>query len=99
VRSQGETGGGDGDDLAAGIVDELLGPPTTGETSSLSDAELASATMPDGRPFCGRKKLAGRHLEGLPVRSDGALATLASGVLGSASWLCVLEGCGEGKAG
>jgi hypothetical protein len=101
VTSVGETGGGDGDNLAAGSLDELLGPSRTGGRSPLNDEELAAASTPDGRPFCGRKKFAGRHLEGLPVRSDGALATLASGgSLGRASWPRVdADGGGEGKAG
>jgi hypothetical protein len=37
VTSVGETGGGDGDNLAAGSLDELLGPSRTGGRSPVND--------------------------------------------------------------
>jgi hypothetical protein len=91
-RSQGETGGGDGEDDVATIPDELLGPSTTGEPSPLDGEGFAAATMLDVCEFCGR--LTGRHFKFLEVLSEfgGGEFWLADWLAG---WLRNLNDGGE----
>jgi hypothetical protein len=93
-RSQGETGGGDGDDVAR--FDELLAPSTTGEPSPLDDEEFVAATMPDVCESCDR--LTGRHFKFLEVLSEfgGGEFWLAGWLAG---WLRNLNDGGETIAG
>jgi hypothetical protein len=82
-RSQGETGGGDGDDVAR--FDELLAPSTTGEPSPLDDEEFVAATMPDVCESCDR--LTGRL-------SNFSRSSVNSGVENSGLQVGLQVGCG-----
>lgn len=98
ARSQGETGCGDGDDVAR--IDGLLGPSTMGEPSSLDDEQFAAATVSDGCGFCyGRLAVAGRHLIVFEVLSDGGLVVRAGRRVWLAGWLRISDGVGARIAG